>query len=409
MSAADLITKCVNRSTSKWKKQRNSEDRSSARASSRSNAFRQRDNYLTEIIPVIIEAAYMKASAGGTLPAMARQVMYAARPLVAKYTSRELRSEYFTQNLLPNYMRDHPEKTKDWDIVFDARGHLHEPHTSAIVPLGTLDVREYLRSVCQPCITPAATSSASVKTSGPPGRYSAILFIEKEGFMPLFKKVKLAERYDIAIMSTKGMSVTAARGLVDSLCHEHDIPLLILHDFDKSGFSIVGTLMRDTDRFEFENTFKAYDLGIRLADIEEWGLNYEHAPIGGYEARHKAAENMRLNFATEDDVEKLLDYRVELNEFASDKFIEWIESKLDEHGIEKVVPNKDLLIEAYRAAKVEQIVKSQSEEIIEHAKGCVAAEPIDENLTKRIHDVLDENPKMSWDEAVFSIADAAEE
>ena len=33
-----------------------------------------------------------------------------------------------------------------------------------------------------------------------------MLFIEKEGFLPLFEAVHLAERYDLAIMSTKGMS-----------------------------------------------------------------------------------------------------------------------------------------------------------------------------------------------------------
>ena len=52
--------------------------------------------------------------------------------------------------------------------------------------------------------------------------------------MPLFEAVKLAERYDLAIMSTKGMSVTASRQLVEELCARHDIPLLLLHDFDKS-------------------------------------------------------------------------------------------------------------------------------------------------------------------------------
>ncbi len=57
-------------------------------------------------------------------------------------------------------------------------------------------------------------------TLGPGNRFGAILFIEKEGFMPLFKEVRLAERYDLAIMSTKGMSVTAARFLVETLCAE---------------------------------------------------------------------------------------------------------------------------------------------------------------------------------------------
>jgi hypothetical protein len=53
--------------------------------------------------------------------------------------------------------------------------------------------------------------------------------------MPLFQQVELAERYDLAIMSTKGMSVTAARELLDRICRRHSVPLLVLHDFDKAG------------------------------------------------------------------------------------------------------------------------------------------------------------------------------
>ena len=74
-------------------------------------------------------------------------------------------------------------------------------------------------------------------TRGPCDRFGAILFIEKEGFMPLFEAVQLAERFDLAIMSTKGVSVTAARQLVDELCGDHEIPLLVLHDFDKPSKS----------------------------------------------------------------------------------------------------------------------------------------------------------------------------
>ncbi len=54
-------------------------------------------------------------------------------------------------------------------------------------------------------------------------------------FDPAFK---LAERYDIAIMSTKGMSNTASRELIDKLCGDIPrCPLYVLHDFDKAGFS----------------------------------------------------------------------------------------------------------------------------------------------------------------------------
>src|SRR5205814_217436 len=106
--------------------------------------------------------------------------------------------------------------TRTWDVVFDARGHFTEPHTELIVPLGTLDVRDYLEGRGRDQVfTGVPEIEVLFPTHGPRHRFGAILFIEKEGFMPLFKAVKLAERFDIAIMSTKGMSVTASRLLVD--------------------------------------------------------------------------------------------------------------------------------------------------------------------------------------------------
>ncbi len=138
--------------------------------------------------------------------------------------------------------------------------------------------------------------------------------------MPLFKEVKLAERYDLAIMSTKGMSVTASRLLVDRLCAESGIPLLVLHDFDKSGFSIVGTLQRDTRRYEFEHDINVIDLGLRIGDIE--GLETEKVYI---QSPGSARWNLRDNGATEEEIEFLLDRRVELNAFASDDLVAWIE------------------------------------------------------------------------------------
>ena len=91
---------------------------------------------------------------------------------------------------------------------------------------------------------------ASVKTYGPDGSFGAVLYVEKEGFMPLFERVKLAKRYDIAIMSSKGMSVTAARDLVNGVCGEA-IPLLVLHDFDAAGIIIKDTLENDTRRYSY--------------------------------------------------------------------------------------------------------------------------------------------------------------
>jgi hypothetical protein len=72
-----------------------------------------------------------------------------------------------------------------------------------------------------PKINGAGFKDVTIDTHGADGRFGALFFIEKEGFRDLFKSVNLAERYDIAIMSSKGVSVTAARKLADLLCHEH--------------------------------------------------------------------------------------------------------------------------------------------------------------------------------------------
>ena len=51
----------------------------------------------------------MKASANDTLPANARQIMYAARPYIEQRSDRPLGSrfdQYFTQQLLPDYVEE---------------------------------------------------------------------------------------------------------------------------------------------------------------------------------------------------------------------------------------------------------------------------------------------------------------
>jgi hypothetical protein len=49
------------------------------------------------------------------------------------------------------------------------------------------------------------------------------------------------------------MSNTSARRLIDELCGDRDLKLLALHDFDKSGLSILATLREDTRRYTFTN------------------------------------------------------------------------------------------------------------------------------------------------------------
>ena len=194
----------------------------------------------------VMERAYRKASAGGTLPANARQIMYAARPLVLELTGGECwkNSATFTQQLLPGFIEAYPGRTAGWNVAYDARGRLVEPHTGDRTDLGTLEVRSYVRAWVGK-VPPKLdiTLRHACPTRGPANRYRFALFIEKEGFYPLLEAAGIANRFDLAIMSTKGMSVTAARELVDQLS-AYGVTLLVAHDFDKAGFAILHTLQQ---------------------------------------------------------------------------------------------------------------------------------------------------------------------
>src|SRR5260370_7012968 len=193
------------------------------------------------------------------------------------------------------------ENGVDWNVVSDARGHFSEPHGGNSFGIGTLEVRNYLTHLHDPSVIDASFGQAKVATKGPSGNFGAVLFLEKEGFDPILKAAQIADRYDVAIKSTKGMSVTAARELADEMCSDHDIPLLLLHDLDKAGFSIAGTLQRDTRRYEFKNDITVVDIGLSLADVEAMGLEaeYQHHPK---ERRSALDANLRTNGASKEEI-----------------------------------------------------------------------------------------------------------
>ena len=267
MSVAKTIADMLAKTTDRWAKQRKAEIRDANARFRRADRMSRRHRPMkqTEAAEQLMHTAYLTASANGTLPANPRQIYYAARPEMLRLTElSSISSNYFTQTLLIDFMKANPRLTADWNIAWDDRGHFSEPHTDHEIGLGTLAVRGYIARLRAMAIRSAGISTTDVKTMGPSGRYGAVLFLEKEGFTQILEAAKIAERYDIAIMSTKGMSVTAARILVEELCGRRKLPLFVLHDFDLAGFSIKKTLTESGERFQFRHKINFIDLGLRL-------------------------------------------------------------------------------------------------------------------------------------------------
>ena len=395
---ADAIRSAVQSVTKDWTKQRKAEERNRNAALNRRLRLMPRYRVtIREVAFDIMKDAYFAASDNGELPAKPRQIMYAARPDILRRTGEAtLSGTYFSQTLLIDYMEEHD--CWGWDIIWDARGHFAEPHTNRRIPLGTLEVRQYLGE--RPSFDPPEPELA-FPTAGPENRYRNVLFIEKEGFHPILQAARLQERFDIAIMSTKGMSVTASRMLLDRLTPNVD-NIFVLHDFDISGFSICGTLGTNSRRYFFENDPPIIDLGLRLTDVSRMSLQSEPVSVNPREWPARAI-TLRRHGATPEEIEFLRTTRVELNAMTSRQLVDLIEAKLTENGVTKLIPNEAVVEQHARrileAQSIEQAIAKISREIAEQAR--TAELPAD--LREQIEAVFVEQPNVPWDEALAQI------
>ena len=192
---------------------------------------------------------------------------------------------------------------------------------------------------------------------------------------------------------------------------------MVLHDFDKAGFSIVGTLKGvdhyDTNynlratRYDYRNNFDVIDLGLRLSDVNKYSLESE--PV---QYKSDPSDNLIENGATPEEIKFLCGEsgrrgsRVELNAFLSAIFIRWIEAKFKEHGIRKVIPDDKTLELAYRRAVQIEVVREQLTTIIQKGNEVAEQAPLPKNLTGIIRKALKATPAQPWDQAVAAIAAA---
>ncbi|MQA88734.1 MAG: hypothetical protein GEU90_00670 [Gemmatimonas sp.] len=326
--------------------------------------------------------------------------MYAARPLVLKATGGEIwkNSAYFTQTLLKDYVEDF---APDWRLVWDARGHLREPHTGRTIGLGGLEVMKYVESWTNGKFeaTPKSTIPAKLQTKGPHLRFGAALFIEKEGFDEILRDAGLEERYDLAIFSSKGLPIKAVFDVARPL-HHCGIKILVAHDFDLAGFKIARTMRQGT---RLTSGVPIIDIGLRLPDIE--GLDSE--PVD-YSQQKDPRPYLRRCGATEEEAAFLVQTgdrrgwagdRVELNAMTSEELIDWLERKLDEHGVGKVIPDREELSRAYQRAVFRKELESAAVKIASR----LPKVDVPDDLPDRVKRYLDEYPEASWDEAVVEI------
>jgi hypothetical protein len=309
---------------------------------------------LKDAVFEVIKSAASKASSGFTLPFSVRQLYYQVRPLIQQYTNKELAYVYFTPPLVTEY-EDQNGPLKG--LIYEARGHLIEPHNETEVPLGTLEVARY---------------------EVPDWEYDKILYIEKEGFRQIFDAVKLGQRYDMAFMTAKGFATRAAKELL-SRASNKEITILVAHDADLSGYEIARTLEAETRTCPDIN-IEVIDIGLTVGEALKMGLESEGVLVQkrpSWELMDKLTpeENHFLLGESSYSYGNSRAYqgkRIELNAMTTDQLVSWLEGKLKEFGLQtKVMPPEDVITEELEDAMeleldedVEQMVSDSIKRLI---------------------------------------------
>jgi len=395
------IAKLVRRVTQKHAKQIKAEERNARARWSREYVYSDRVNF-TDVAAKIFPDAYKLVSGDGSLPASKRQIYYAAREAFLRATGREI-TQRRCNTLLLQYMNTH-SATSSWRVTADPRGTLLIPNTfqETRIPCGTLDIDRHLDTMNdEETLSEVKQLPKQWPTLAAGQRFRAVLYIEKEGFEPLLRQTRIAQRFEIAVLSCKGQSVVAARKYVDHVCQASGgLPLFVVHDFDVFGFFIAARLTSvsadacDDDRvaYHFRHDINVTDFGLRLEDARKYGLADE---------RCKPPKHIDRDLGCTDDEKKFLysGRRIELNAFTAPQFVEWLEGKLRAAGLddrERMIPADDVLERAYRrcivTARVNKAVRDMHASAVEEATAAKVPKRLREQLRTAMQGV-----DVPWD------------
>jgi hypothetical protein len=340
---------------------------------------------IEQVIREHLDESIEKVSGGGTTRYSLRQLYYAQRP----HLIRELGVE-------PNYKTFAGVITKieglnghDLPGIYrDTRGTLYHPHTGEEIPLGTLNVERYRR---------------------PEWTFNKILYCEKEGFFPILRAAQWPERFDCALLTSKGYASRAARDMIDLLGDtDKAIQVFCIHDADASGTRIYQALQKATAarpgrRIEIINLgldpWEAIELGLEVEKVSRKGK--KAATIGDYVTDPKWRTWLQGN-------------RVELNAMTTPQFLDWLEGKFAPYH-RKVVPPLEVIRETMTGVIGETIRHQVIERVLIEAdvagqveRALREREPavlgVLPFVTSEIARHLRDNPADLWSEPVGRLA-----
>ena len=312
----------------------------------------------SDILERYLHSAVRRASGDGALRFSLRQLFYALRPYVLEQAeNKELDYNYFSA-----WVGKYESVNGEIEGMYrDPRGTLIHPHTRETIPIGTIAVEEYKR---------------------PEWTFNKILYCEKEGLFQILLQSGFPERYDCALLSSKGFASRAVRDLIDLLGEDgEEIHVFCIHDADGPGTAIYeglveGTVARAARRVKVHNLglepWEAVAAGLQVETFER---RKQRTVVAKYVYNHDKDRSLEFAPGAETDsdlwgddwAEWLQTRRVELNAMTSPQFLEWLESKFREIDTKKIVPPSRTLEKKLREATEARLRESVARGILERS------------------------------------------
>lgn len=340
-----------------------------------------------EIVADCLDQAIAKASGDGEYRFSLRQLYYAVRPYVIRESGRELDYNYFCRDLVGGYEAQHG----DIPLMYrDERGTLYHPHRGEDISIGTIAVENYRK---------------------PLWTFNKVLYIEKEGFFNVLKERKIPEKYDMALLTSKGYASRAVRDLLDALGEEgeEEITFFCIHDADAYGTTIYDALQNETGARPGRKV-KIINLGLDPEEAVAMGLEVEKVEKSG--RRRGVADYIEPWWE-----EWLQKNRVELNAMSTPQFLTWLEEKLQRYDKGKVIPPETVLRENLEQSLEAGLSRAIAAEILaRHNHKAQVAEALRQvkarcgdrltGLEEKVRKELQQEPVSHWQDIVAELSEA---
>ena len=229
----------------------------------------------------------------------------------------------------------------------------------------------------------------------------------------MLRASKWPERHDCALLTSEGYATRAARDPIDLLGDSGQaIRFYCIHDADAYGTRIFEAL-QDATKARPARRVEIINLGLEPWEALEMGLRVEPAERSKDGPRKPTGQYVDAEWSA-----WLQTQGVELNAMTTPQFIEWLDSKMSEHGQRKLLPPAKVMEEELRFRARERLRDQILNEILDEAeyeqrvKGEFnrrqrALRSTSRGIRSRVARELEKAPDCSWRNPIRKFAGAA--